>query len=262
MEWDINETEKLKNTIVEDEELMTQLSKGVADVLKKHGVNMGNMSYVFEPQVFTTTPKEAPKFKINSEKATAVAVLKRNPIKTTIPVLPQPISGPINAEIYNELKKLRLSTNIMKSTPDPVPPKILDSEDLIKQIVNNTKLIEELNSIIFGTLKNKGITFNETKGCVFTPAVFEKPTHAQIAGTLKEVKQVRGFGPKVHAEPAISSIMRKKPFPGIIESKLTSSATKSKYTMPGVMIDQQWWIGIPAVEILNALDSIRSYYGE
>lgn len=260
MEWDINETEKLKNTIVEDEELMTQLSKGVNDVLKKHGVNMGDMSYVFEPQIFTTTPKEAPKFKIHSQKATAVTIFTENQYKT-FPIKVHPISGPLNPEVYRELDKLRVSTNIMKSSPDPVPPKIQDSEDLIKQIVNDPKLIEELNEVIFGTLKTKGITFSETKGCVFTPAVFEKPTHAQIAGTLEDVKQVRGFGPKIHAEPAMSSMMKKKPFPGIIESKLISSAKISKFTMPGVMIDQRWWIGIPAVEILNALETIRSYYG-
>jgi hypothetical protein len=46
--------------------------------------------------------------------------------------------------------------------------------------------------------------------------------------------------------------MRIKPFPGIIE-------VRDQFLVPGVIFHRWWWIGIPAPELLVALDRIREY---
>ena len=130
-------------------------------------------------------------------------------------------------------------------------------ERLIKQIVGNKELLADFSKTVYGLLERKGIRFAGNEGCVFTPFVFETPVYAQKVAVVSDIKRVRGFGPQVLADsnplPAINPYayrLRIKPLPGIIEGPWGPT--------PGVILDRWWWIGIPAPEMLVALDKMRS----
>ena len=128
----------------------------------------------------------------------------------------------------------------------------IKSEGLMRKMVGNKELMNDFSKSVFDLLKNHGIKFRANEGCVFTPMVFETPVYAQKVGRARSLSQVQGFGPQVYAEPAAQAEAKIKviPFPGIIE--FPGGRT------PGVIIHDFWWVGIPAPEMLKALDMMRN----
>ncbi|ODS39357.1 MAG: hypothetical protein A7316_05830 [Candidatus Altiarchaeales archaeon WOR_SM1_86-2] len=258
MKWDIKKSDELKERIAKDEKLMRKLSNSADKVLKKHGVELKGMSYVFEPRVFTMSPKEAPEVMVKARKAMAIAIIEDSyrhgdpaPWKTakiTMKCLPQ--CGPLDRFTLDVLEKFRISE---VAGPDPTPWH--PSEILIKQIVGNKELLGELSESIFGILEENGIKFEKNEGCVFTPCVFETPIFAQKVAAAERSEQIRGFGPQVYADPHpdpwLTAGIKLRPLPGIIFGPWGPT--------PGIIIDRWWWIGIPAPEMLHALDVMREY---
>jgi hypothetical protein len=155
---------------------------------------------------------------------------------------------PISLKI---LEKLRIRDMV---SDDPVP--IRESAQLMRRITGNKKLMAALSKGLFAELEAAGITFGRQEGCVFTPIVFEAPVYAQKVGAVSEFARMEGFGPQIYAaadpSPDPWAAMRIKPFPGIIE-------VRDQFLVPGVIFHRWWWIGIPAPELLVALDRIREY---
>lgn len=259
MEWNIEKSDELKETIAKDEELMRELSDTVDEVLKNHGIKLGDMSYVFEPRVFTMSPDEAPEVIRKSREAMHVAIIrdlykKRVAEDSSIidpAIVPRhciPYCGGPDPRFLSVLEDFR----VKKDLDDPVPI-IRTSESFIKQIVGDEKLLNEFSKSVFGILESGGIKFGENEGCVFTPVVFETPIFAQKVAVAEHSQQIRRFGPQIYADPtpqpALTARVNLKPFPGIIEAPWGPT--------PGVIIDRWWWIGIPAPEMLRALDVMR-----
>lgn len=260
MKWNIEKSDELKETIAKDGELMGKLSNAVDNVLKNHGIKLGDMSYVFEPRVFTMSPDEAPEVIRKSREAMLVAIIgdlykKRVAEDSSIiaaarvPLHCIPYCGGIDPRTLSVLEDFRVKEDL----DDPVPI-IRTSESFIKQIVGNTELLNEFSNSVFEILEGRGIKFEENEGCVFTPVVFETPIFAQKVAVAEQSQQIRGFGPQIYADPTPEPAIMVRPFPGIIEAPWGPT--------PGVIIDRWWWIGIPAPEMLRALDVMRGVKGE
>lgn len=262
MEWNIKRSMKVKRKIAENPELMAAMAKKVEAIFKEFKVKFSGMSYVFEPRVFSMNPKEAPEILNRSRAAMLKAILDDllvasdgNGMDMAIDVskyracLPQ--CGPMDPFSIRILEKLRIRKNI---EDDPVP--IKTSDQLMRRIVGNKDLMQALSKALFNLLQRADIKFSKKEGCVFTPVVFQSPVYAQKVGMAADISEMRGFGPQLYAfadptpEPSAVKI---KPFPGIIE------ILKEQTLIPGVIIDRWWWIGIPAPELLQALDVIRKY---
>lgn len=253
MEWNIKKSDEIKEKIVKNEKLMRELSNSTDAVLKKHGIELKGMSYVFEPRVFTMDPAEAPEVMMRSRQAMITAIMKDLTNKDLgadigraldsfkfINCLPK--CGGLDPITLKVLEKFRILEQI------PLP--IETSEDLMKRIVGNKALLGKLSESIFGILEKNGISFKGNEGCVFTPVVFETPVYVQKVGVAAELKQIRGFGPQVYAKPTPEPARLKPiPFPGVMPTPWGPTV--------GVIIDRWWWIGIPAPEILRGLDVMR-----
>lgn len=259
MKWNIEKSEKLKNKILESEELMRDLGNSVDKILKNYKIEFYNMSYIFEPRVFTIEPDEIPEVLLKSREAMRLANLEeliRYPqltcwwecfivcrIRWCLPYCGIP--DPSN---LHELEKLK----ILEEFPVKQDLFIDTSEKFMEQIVGNKKLLTELSESIFKNLEKHGIKFEGNEGCVFTPIVFETPIYTQKITLPKESLPIRGFGPQIYASPTSEpAILKPKPIPGVIVSR------KFPRPIPGVIIDRWWWIGIPAPEMLRALDVLR-----
>ena len=258
MNWNVKRSDELKEKIAKNEKLMRELSSTADKVLKKHGVELKGMSYVFEPRVFTMDPDEAPEVMMKSRAAMLTAIME-DLIKKGAGVevdsaidslkfmkcLPQ--CGPLDPVTLRVLEKMRITEKIELSDSNPLPA----SEALITQIVGNKDLLSELSKSVFSVLEKNGIAFKENEGCVFTPYVFETPIFAQKVGAAESSAHIRGFGPQVYSDPTPQPniAIKARPFPGIIE-------TLNWHTV-GVIVDRWWWIGIPAPEMLRALDVMR-----
>lgn len=258
MKWDIKRSGEIKKTITENEKLIRELSEATDKVLKKHSIELKGMSYVFEPRVFTMDPAEAPEIMMRSRQAMVTAIMddliKKGSEANMDIVLDSskfmkclPECGGMDPITLKVLERSRISEWI-DDAPTPVS---ITSADLMKRIVGNKALLRELSAAIFGILEQNGISFKGNEGCVFTPVVFETPLYAQKVAAADELKQIRGFGPQVYAdptpEPAVG--LRLKPFPGIIDTPWGPTV--------GIIIHCWWWIGIPAPEILHALDVMK-----
>jgi hypothetical protein len=264
MKWNIEKSEEVKKRIAEDEGLMTELSNSIDGVLKKHGIALRNkdMSYVFEPRVFNMKMVEASEVMAKAHEAMFrdfVAWLRekgltaegiRREIRDMLKWGPRclPECGIIDPTTLRVLEKIRMVSLVEPITLPGDPEPLTDS--LMRQIVGDKDLLTELSESIFGILKEHDISFYEDEGCVFVPCIFETPIFAQRV-SIEDKSQIRGFGPQIYAGPSAQSAIRIKPFPGIIEIRGVIRPT------PGVFIDPKWWIGIPAPEMLHALQLMR-----
>ena len=256
MKWDIKRSDEIKEKIASNKELMKELGNAIDNILKKHKVELKGMSYIFEPRVFMMDKNEVAELMMKSRAAMLMAIMEDliekgkgaeiesalDGIKVT-GCLPQ--CGPLDPITLHILEKIRIIEKIELSDSNPLPP----SETLIREIVGNKELLEELSKSIFSILEKHGITFKENEGCVFTPLVFETPIFAQKVGVAESIQQIRGFGPQVYADPNPQPAIKMRPWPGIIEMP--------KWQTVGVIIDRWWWTGIPAPEMLRALDVMR-----
>ncbi|ODS35393.1 MAG: hypothetical protein A7316_05825 [Candidatus Altiarchaeales archaeon WOR_SM1_86-2] len=255
MRWDIKKSDELKEKIAKDEKLMRKLSNSADKVLKKHGVELEGMSYVFEPRVFTMSPDEAPEVMVNARKAMELESVMHGdpspwkPVEITMKCLPE--CGGMDPHTLRVLEDLRI-TEIAEPDPEPWHT----SRGLMRQIVGNKELLKEFSKTIFGILEEHGIKFKENEGCVFTPCVFETPIFAQKVAVAERSEQIRGFGPQIYAYPTPEPGIRAKlrPLPGIIIAPWGPT--------PGIIWPPWWWIGIPAPEMLRALDVMRKMEGK
>jgi hypothetical protein len=263
MKWNIEKSMKLKKKIAAKPELMSQLMEHTEACFKEFKVKLAGMSYVFEPRVFSMDPKEAPEVMNRSRSAMLTAIMESMVVEqagtsmaTAIDMsgytIPFPQCGPMDPFSLKILEKIRIRKQL---SDDPIP--IRTSDQLMRRIVGNRKLMRALSEGIFEILQGNGIRFNRREGCVFTPVIFQAPIYAQKVGQAAKFAEIRGFGPQLYAsadptpEPAAAAM---KPFPGIIEMQ------QGRTLFPGVIIDRWWWIGIPAPELLEALQIMRKYY--
>ncbi|MBU0945697.1 MAG: hypothetical protein KJ804_05230 [Proteobacteria bacterium] len=261
MNWNIKSSMKLKEKIADNPKVMKQLTERIEALFKEYKIKMPGMSYVFEPRVFSMDSQEAPEVLHKSRAAMLSAIIEDlavehagNKMDEAIDMskytacLPQ--CGPMDPVSLNVLEKLRIS----KVVDDDLVP-IISSENLMRRIVGNKKLMQALSESLFAVLQEVDIKFNQREGCVFTPIVFQTPVFAQKVGLVGDISEMQGFGPQLYAsadptpEPSFGAM---KPFPGIIE-------IRDKGFIPGVVINRWWWIGIPAPELLRALDLVRQY---
>jgi hypothetical protein len=256
MRWNIKKSEEIKRSIAKDKELMSKLGETIDSVLKKNGVKLGNMSYVFEPRVFTLRPNEIADVMVAGKNAmlkdliveiqekgiTAEAIIDSVVLTKCLPEC-----GIISPEMLHVLDRIRV---VNKLDDDPVP--IINTSDLLmRKIVGNQQLLTELSESVFGILEEHGIKFEKNEGCVFTPCVFEKPVYAQKV-SIADKAMISGFGPQIYADPTPEpAIVKIKPFPGIIID------APRLPPIPGIIRPPWWWIGIPAPEMLRCLDILR-----
>lgn len=254
MKWSIERSNEIKERIAKDENLTKELSHSVNDVLKKHGIKLEGMSYVFEPRVFMMDSRVAGSIAIDGREAFVSSVIQSAVSRgfssqidwSKFKCLPQ--CGPMDRFNLDIFEKLRLVDK--KTADNPVP--IFDSAGFIKRIVENKQLLTELSDTIFVILEKHDIKLKKGEGCVFTPCVFETPIYAQKVAVVSKSDQSYGFGPQIFDSPESSSDIVFKPLPGIIDHKDwgVSIAGLPPYKW-------WWWIGIPAPEILRTLDIMR-----
>ena len=245
IEWDIQRSNEVKKQIAGNEELMKQLSKTVEATLKEFGVKLEGMSYIFEPRVFHMDADIAPEMMVKWHASMIKALLddavklgKRVDIDK-IKAKPEP--GGMDPYSLEVIEKYRLYEEYINDDPIHTSP----TQMLMNQIIGNKKLLQAFSSNVFGLLKEHGIEFIGTEGCVFTPMVFETPVYAQVVGKVNDYGQIRGFGPAVFADPSSVPAM-----PGVIR-------VGDELTVGLVCRFPWWWIGIPAPEMLVGLDRIR-----
>ena len=261
MKWNIKRSNEIKEQIAKNEKLMKKLSDSVSAILKKHEINLKGLSYVFEPRIFTLKLNEAPEIMLKSREAMTIAIMENfyksesmndkvmdeSKYLSALKCLPE--CGGMDPLTLRILEKYRIPDIF---ADDPVPIWVNNSIDLMKRIVGNKALLREFSNSVFGILKENGITLKKNEGCVFTPFVFETPNHAQLVGKAKNMEQIRGFGPQVLIDPTSEPANRIhiRAFPGIIEMH-------RNWRTVGVIVPPWWWIGLPAPEILRAMDVMR-----
>jgi hypothetical protein len=201
MKWDAERSAELRRKIAGNEELTRALSESVDGILRKHGVELGGVSYVFEPRVFRMDPEEAPELIARSQRAMEEAVAKSVPGATAdalerVPMRCMPRCGYIDPLTLRTLDKFRTLDPVAE---DPVP--IEDAYGLMRRIAGNRELLGELGETVFGQLEKHAITLSKGEGCVFTPCVFETPTHARKGAVSENADEVTGFGPRVLGDP-------------------------------------------------------------
>ena len=250
MKWNIERSNEVKKQIAGNEELMQHLSETVAATLKEFGVDLKEMSYIFEPRVFSMDKNEMPEVQIRSHAAKITAIIddwleRRGSLVEMVEEdkFPRPIPFPglLDRLRLRDIEEYRLVEKY-HIKDDPVP--MITDDMLIKNIVGNKELLNTLSGKVFDVLARYDIKFGEEEGCLFTPVVFETPVYAQIVGKINDYGQIRGFGPAVFADPEPQPTM-----PGVIRV--------GDGLAVGVLIKDWWWIGIPAPEMLVGLDRIR-----
>lgn len=271
MKWDIKKSNKIRERIAENEELMRKLSSVTEEVLKKHGIELEGLSYVFEPRVFQIDPGEITEVTMKSRAAIGAAISEDLGVKSSGAVLDLsiadfadslhlPYCGPLDPITLVRLEKIRIpnivarssESRILKSSQDPIPTtRVKTMKQFMDQIMGRKELLSEFSESVFGALKEHGIELGKNEGCVFTPVLFETPIFAQKVAVSKKLPAIHEFGPQVLGSPALQSTsdMEIESLPGIIEY--------GKVQTVGAIINKRWWIGIPAPEILRALDIIR-----
>ena len=262
MQWNSQKSMELKSKIAQNPELMEKLTRCVEKVFEEFKVELPGASFVFEPRIFSLKSGDAPELASRSRAAMLSELLnnlaEEAPGNSITDILDSdrfraclPQCGPMDPISLKILEKLRIRDLV---EDDPVP--VRESGQLMRRITGNTKLLAALSKGLFAELEAAGITFGRQEGCVFTPIVFEAPVYAQKIGAVSEFARMEGFGPQIYAAadptPEPAAAMRIKPFPGIIE-------VRDQFLVPGVIFRRWWWIGIPAPELLVALDRIREY---
>jgi hypothetical protein len=263
MKWNISRSEEIKKKIASNEDLMRKLSETVESTLKRHEIMLGPMSYVFEPRVFNFKPDEAVELTsvahdamirdliVDLHKKGMLPNIAKWSIDKFIPRKCIPECGIIDPTTLRILEKYRIADKLYEGpiiSDDPVPI----AERFMKQIVGNKALLTELSDSMFKILNDSDIKLKQGEGCVFTPMIYEKPVYAQRI-SLPKAESLSGFSPQIFADPTPEpAILRLKPLPGIIDIPRIGPT-------PGIVIDRLWWwIGIPAPEMLSALDIMRN----
>lgn len=272
MKWDIKKSNKLRERIAENEELMRKLSSVTEEVLKKHGIELEGLSYVFEPRIFQMDPEEITEATMKSRAALDAAVSEELVVKSlgevsgrsiadSVYLSRLPYCGPLDPVTLAWLEKIRIpniavrnpESMILKTTQDPVPAIDLAkiTRQFMDQIMGKKELLRDFSESVFGVLKEYGIEFARNEGCVFIPVLFETPIFAQKVAVSKKLPEIHGFGPQVLGTPTLQST---------VSQEIESSAGVIEYgnvQTVGVTLPRWMIVGIPRPEILRALDIIR-----
>jgi hypothetical protein len=251
MKFNIERSNEIKMNIAQNRKLMGDLSAKITGLFKKHKIDLGRNSYLFEPRVFTVAANELPEIVLKSREALAQHLIadfyargegyywEESPYK--IPKIP--LEGIYAREHLVMMEKLRIADFVRTEA-------IENSAQLARSIVGNKTLMNELTEAIFPILEEHNIRFAKNESCVFTPMVAETPPYVQKVGVAKSAYEVRGFGPQVLAESDQQASLIK---PGVIEI-----LTETGHIMTaGIIAKRWWWIGIPSPELLVGLDAIR-----
>ncbi len=251
MKWDIEKSKELKEKIANDIELMKELSERVEKVFQEFGLDFKEMSYVFEPRVFSMEGEEFIEVSRKSLPALISEILKYHSILDIHEIdiskyncLPQ--CGPLDPYHLKIIERLRIREIV-------VDEPIKNSAQLMRRIMGDSTLHQKLSEALFEPLIERGY-LTKDEGCVFTPMVFPAPVFAQKVAKINHPDEITGFAPQLYDFSDINSTsaLKFKPLAGIIEIE------KATTLIPGVIIDKLWWwIGIPAPEFLRALDRLK-----
>lgn len=261
--WNPEESQQFKTAILSNEKLMRELSEATTSILKSHQIDYPGMSYIFEPHVFEMDTAVAGDLSLSSSEALAQAILVQLfQGHTSVGAYaeaehfdPMSFCGPMNRITLDLLEKYRL---VDRLADDPTPEPIIESPakkqvlGLMRQIVSNKVLMEELSTSLDNILQTNGITVKENQGYVFVPVLFETPIYAQKIGEFDDLEQLRAFGPRIVANPNTDRIPL-EPISGIIAIKLAGQ----QYLVPAVNMQFRWYEGIPAPEMLRAMNVMR-----
>jgi len=272
MKWDIERSNMLKERIAENEDLMRKLSSVTEEILKKYGIELEGLSYIFEPRVFQMDPEEITEATMKSRAAIDSAVSEDIVVKNSGAVLGRstadsvylsrlPYCGPLDPVTLARLEKIRIpniavrnsESMILKSTQDPVPAADLAkiTRQFMDQIMRRKELLRDFSESVFGVLKEYGIEFAKNEGCVFIPIIFETPIFAQKVAVSKKLPEIHGFGPQVLGTPALQPAVggEIESFAGVIEYENVQTI--------GVILPRWVIAGIPRPDMLRVLDIIR-----
>ncbi len=249
MKWNIEKSKRLKEKIANDTKLMKELSERVENTFQEFGVDFKDMSYVFEPRVFSMEDGEVVEVSRKSLPALLSAMFEYISAATIneiaiLKYLCLPQCGPLDPYHLQILEKLRIREIV-------VDEPVRTSVQLMRRIIGDSRLHARLSEALFEPLIERDY-LGKQDGCVFTPIVFPAPLFAQKVAKAKSMDEITGFGPQLYdfADVKSSAGLGTRPLPGIIE-------IESQRLTPGVVIDNWWWVGIPAPELLRALEKIR-----
>ena len=277
--WNKEVSERLKKRIITDEKLMKGLSEAVNGVFKKHKLDLNKRSYIFEPRVFEFSPEFGPVVMKEARKSLWKLLFVEqyqgdyifdDELGGSIQFRCLPACGPLDPRTLRILEAFRF--NIFADEPIPV----LHSGHLMQKIVGNKALLEDVSDAIFKVLEENKITFKANQGCVFTPMVFDPPAYAQQIGTVEHISDLKGFGPQIISDsnPLPAKVAGKAlrlrangvfdgnpmPPPGLADIGVVKAQFgNAVHLVPGLQIKGWWWVGIPAPEMLKAMDIIREY---
>lgn len=261
MRWNIEKSEDLKLKIAANEPLTRKLGETVAQVMDEFEVDMEGMCYVFEPRIFSYEPKDLTEIRLKGRDSFLedLARYLKHKVRITedifdyvyIPKRCLPECGIVDPSSLETLERLRIGNDDdldLEGVPWQEAPLAL-----MRRIVGSKKLLLELSRRIFSVLREHRIVFEENEGCVFTPMVVEAPVYAQMVAKKESVDSYCSFGPQILGAPDldIDGVMP-IPLPGIIPLDFGD--------VPGIIFHKWWWIGIPAPELLRALDVMREFH--
>lgn len=223
MKEKIENSEELRDRIVRDEKLLSNLSEKISEIL--HGkVEIGeDEAYTFVPFVFKKTVF-----------APEVLLGPNMPDNDRLSWwwwvgLPVP-------ELLEALEQYRLN----EFTPKPGMP-------LQKQIIGNKELFRELSECISSVLKEHGVVISEDVTYMFSPIVYKKPIFApeMLMSVIPSQFVTFMSGDQIKAIPIT--------LPGTAKWLLASEVYSPMIPLPlPTPVD-----GIPIPELLYALDRFR-----
>jgi hypothetical protein len=253
MKFNITKSNEIKRTIALDKTLLKNLSNTIAEILKKHNIDLGKNSYIFEPRVFVAEAKELPYIEKNSVKAFTKHVLedfisRENDLRWEEYRFKVPrisIDGIYPKPYLDLMDKLRIVDNIKLK-------EIKNTQSLIRGISGNRKLMGELSEAIFPMLEEKGMQLDKGETCVFVPVVAPTPTYIQKLGVKQSLEQLNGFEPFVFAKASVKPSF--EPQAGLI---IIDDLLAKPFDAAAIFIDRRWTIGIPSPELIRDLSIFR-----
>lgn len=221
----IENSKEFRDRILEDENLLKNLSEKISGILEGKVEINEDESYTFVPLVY--------------KKPVFVPELFIGPV---VGILPHEHIGPLQGiiiprwwwqgipspEILHHLEKYRVTEQIPRR-----------AMSLGEQILNNQKLLGKLTEGISSVLKEHGVAISEDVSYMFSPIVYKKPTFAHEM--FMDVG-CSAFSPAVLAAPT--------PEPSI--EAMAELRASEPHLMPKHIIGPI--DGIPAPELLHALE--------
>lgn len=222
MKEKIENSEELRDRIVRDAKLLSDLSEKISEIL--HGkVEIGeDEAYTFVPFVFKK-PVFAPEVLLGPNMRENDRLPWWGWVGIPVP------------ELLEALEQYRVN----EFTPKPGMP-------LAKQIIGNRELFHELSECVSSILNEHGVVISEDVMYVFSPIVYKKPIFAPEM-LMSVVPQFLTFMPGDQIKATPISIPR--PAKWLLASEVYSPQIPLP---PPTPID-----GIPAPELLYALDRFR-----